>query len=555
MKKPIRQILKPIPQLFLASLVLLLGLNSCRKDDLIAFDSGNLAESPLLHESRILFNQQLAAHPATANDGVLRHQAHKIPLWDQAVQVELSVGPALKVPLVYEPQIFIQVGPNKESVPLSELGYLLLYNDSHGQQHAEVVIRIPDAEYWAHRNEEAREFSGITIVEDWWGRPIKTFKKTPGQEIIMLGSPVRGELPGRTKAKEEIENMVSDDRPHPPCEVITSRNSEGMYEVEFICPAGASDNGPNDGGHRQGEGEGTTSGGHPDSGGGGGGSGIGSGSEDSGNGDSNVKDPLRPGEYEDPLHGRRHRCRNPNILQTWCTDEDEYEQDLADRREQFLEKIDDSMLKPCIKNVLADIKKLSNGSVASIIQKFAGDIPGYNWKIVDGSLPQYWNAGTESNYDKIEKSVTTIFDSRKFNNSSDLMIAQNILHESIHAYLTTYFALNRPGFIADYPTMVKEWGIYNNWSSVHHEEFARSLVNNVASALKEYSILKGYVINDPNYFNDMAWAGLIETATFQNLSESDKNRMKNLFSSEQTGYNLSEEYIGIKGILVNCNQL
>ncbi|MFM6976804.1 MAG: hypothetical protein ACKOW2_08170, partial [Sphingobacteriaceae bacterium] len=58
----------------------------------------SISQSSLVGESRLLFNQGIAQRPALVNDGRLRHQVSKTPLWDQAEQVTLSVGPALKVP-------------------------------------------------------------------------------------------------------------------------------------------------------------------------------------------------------------------------------------------------------------------------------------------------------------------------------------------------------------------------------------------------------------------------------------------------------------------------
>ena len=46
---------------------------------------------------------------------------------------------------------------------------------------------------------------------------------------------------------------------------------------------------------------------------------------------------------------------------------------------------------------------------------------------------------------------------RSFNKQS---WARTILHESIHPYLASYYAISRPGWIAIYPEMVQDWEHY-----------------------------------------------------------------------------------------------
>ena len=64
-----------------------------------------------------------------------------------------------------------------------------------------------------------------------------------------------------------------------------------------------------------------------------------------------------------------------------------------------------------------------------------------------------------SPYYNLINGTTTVFDSQKYPNASELSWARTILHESIHAYLVTYFNTNRPGWMATYPQMVADWGV------------------------------------------------------------------------------------------------
>jgi hypothetical protein len=234
--------------------------------------------------------------------------------------------------------------------------------------------------------------------------------------------------------------------------------------------------------------------------------------------------------------------------------------------QSFLNKIDDSNLSPCMKAILAAIKNLSNGSVVGIIQKFAGETPGYNWTMKEGVLPQYVNGQTSPFYNSATGTVTTVFDSQKFTNASDLAITTTILHESVHSYLVAYFHTdpingNNSNTTA-YPDLLKdlEKTKHPNFNDLQHNEMIRNFMDDISKSLQEYSILKGYLINDPNYFKDMAWGGLT-TDKYGNLTplflqlvpnSTDRDRISNLLSSEQTGYDLNNNYKGIHGTLSGC---
>jgi hypothetical protein len=82
--------------------------------------------------------------------------------------------------------------------------------------------------------------------------------------------------------------------------------------------------------------------------------------------------------------------------------------------------------------------------------------------------------------------------------------------------------------------MVSEWGVMNDWNKLHHEEIARSIVNEVALALEEYGKSNGY--NLPSqFYQDIAWGGLKDTTTFKNLPFADQQRILNVISTELTG--------------------
>ncbi|WKB80389.1 hypothetical protein QYR09_11570 [Cellulophaga lytica] len=220
-------------------------------------------------------------------------------------------------------------------------------------------------------------------------------------------------------------------------------------------------------------------------------------------------------------------------------------------KELVEDKIDDSKLKPCMKTILADLKSLKKG-IAHIVTKFAGQNPGYNWELKDGNL----TGGTGStdppvSYNSATGTISTTFDSQAWSNASDLSWARTMLHESIHANLAVSFKISKPNWIATYPTMVAEWGKLQNWNDVHHEEIARSIVNDVAISLQEYGKNNGYNLTS-QFYSDMAWGGLQNTSTFKGLPANDRKRILDTIAIELTGKDVNGNNKTQKGKNAGC---
>ncbi len=218
----------------------------------------------------------------------------------------------------------------------------------------------------------------------------------------------------------------------------------------------------------------------------------------------------------------------------------------------FLNRIDDSDLNCCMKSIVADIKKLSNGSVAGIIQKFASGTPGYNWKMKDARLSLHKNGETHLAYKRATGTVTTLFDSRKLRDASDLCIAAIILHESVHAYLVAYFENegrfpDGGAFAKTYPALFKIYA--HDWRNINihqHTQMVQSFIADIANALQEFGRKRGY--NLPGqYYQDMVWGGLTSDSDYQPTilflqlvpDSADRERILNRLSSEQSGYDLN----------------
>jgi|GEM_PF-3022162 len=215
------------------------------------------------------------------------------------------------------------------------------------------------------------------------------------------------------------------------------------------------------------------------------------------------------------------------------------------------EKIIDDELDPCMQSIVQDLKGIEEG-VGEIIQKFAGETPGYNWELKSGNLNgQTAQTNPPALYDPARESITTVFDNTGWPDATNISWARTILHEAIHAYLVVYFQVNRPDWIATYPEMVEQWGEFQNWNDVHHEEIARSLVGEIAIALKEFGDSSG-LNYDLQFYRDLSWGGLHTTEAFLNKEPSEKDRIQNILSIELTGYNLSGSPSTQRGSNIDC---
>ena len=230
-------------------------------------------------------------------------------------------------------------------------------------------------------------------------------------------------------------------------------------------------------------------------------------------------------------------------------------------------KIDDTLLKPCMQGILSDVKNLTQGSVGQIIQKFSGTIPGYNWELKDGALAGNQNAFTSQAYNKTTGTVTTTFDGSKLVNATDLSIARTILHESVHAYLVSYFKIDPLSASKSYPDLVGDWakGIYGDQNTNQHAEFVRNFVSDITIALEEFGVNRGLRISS-QFYQDLAWGGLthtgkldssgnpIETAWFQTAfpSSVDRKRIVDNINIELTGKDFSGITKTQKGVNAGC---
>lgn len=191
-----------------------------------------------------------------------------------------------------------------------------------------------------------------------------------------------------------------------------------------------------------------------------------------------------------------------------------------------------------MKEILADLKNLSGNTVADIIQKFAGEVPGYNlefktayddesgrtaWvrnKTVNGNMQIFFNTNETTRQ-----------------NVTDLAIATTMLHESVHAYLYAFFNEDKKELKATYPELVARFfgekhGI--NIPKVQHNLMVKEFKDDIAESVYTYGMAKGYTY-PKSFYQDLAWKGLLDTDGYLALPESDRNRILNILLAEQYG--------------------
>lgn len=406
----------------------------------------------------------------------------------------------------------------------------VIFKEKDGETNVYILRYEPDVNWLVSNDFEFIEssYTGLLIVRDYYNNIVAEVEFREGYGRLTDNSP-----------------LSDGGRYHPPCE---DDNSDG---------------GSGSGGGGTGEGGGDTGGGGTGWGGTGAGTGDGGGSGGSSGGDSGGSSggtscswgtsKATGGLWIDCGEGllffmRAAGCDGPGDLDG---EENGPIGILVDKKSLMTEywensKIDDSQLKPCMQNIMTDLKSLTQG-VGQTIAKFAGNTPGFNWETKDGSLDG--QTGTTSvNYNITTGTVTSTFDSQAWLNATELSWARTILHESIHAnvvsvYYTTFSITQRATLLGpDWISALTNGG---------HDFIANNYLKLIADALEEYGQNKGYYLNR-TFYDDMSWAGLQGTPAFNSLSSADKSRILNTIVTELVGKNINGIRSTQKGTSAGC---
>lgn len=207
-----------------------------------------------------------------------------------------------------------------------------------------------------------------------------------------------------------------------------------------------------------------------------------------------------------------------------------------------------SYLPVCQQDILNDIQSISDGKISEIIASFSNNDTQnpFNWKIGQTSQNGPQLAHTDPNITTIASGnyAVTNLNVNRISNATDLLVAQTIMHEAIHAYIVNYY-YNNPWNLTSgqsdlenytYGEMVSEY-IFGNLSmnDAQHNQFIRdNMVYHVKIALKKYGQLNGYSLSD-TFYENLAWAGLQETDNYeQQLSAARRHDIELMLEAERT---------------------
>ena len=190
-----------------------------------------------------------------------------------------------------------------------------------------------------------------------------------------------------------------------------------------------------------------------------------------------------------------------------------YDGHCVDIEEQIINKLEGKA--ECVFNKL----KNSSTGFKNMIQKFDGDFPVSHLKYsIDNSLPDSANAITDNGGEYI---IEIKLNGNNLSQRTVLGLARTLTHETIHAEMYRKLrSVNYKVSINDFPGIYDYYRRHKNWQ---HEQMAAHYVGTIAGMLKEFDNSQ----NTNSLYTDLAWEGLQNTVTWNNLSNSEKDRIIN----------------------------
>lgn len=207
------------------------------------------------------------------------------------------------------------------------------------------------------------------------------------------------------------------------------------------------------------------------------------------------------------------------------------------------EEIDIEELTNCLQMLINTLIGSTKEEFKKIFDKFEGNSllvsMNFNVKI------QYSNeySATAWTHPKIENNFAKIYIHEENNaGATDLSLARTVMHEMLHAYLL---------FIQDFPqpdrslngllnAYIDKYNVPGNedYNAAHHNLFVEgAFINDIAEELKNFASALGYtdLLDDDQFFKDMAWGGLHETDVYIKMSTTDQQRIYRRYKAEISG--------------------
>lgn len=195
-----------------------------------------------------------------------------------------------------------------------------------------------------------------------------------------------------------------------------------------------------------------------------------------------------------------------------------------------------SDLPDCMGNILKSIQGITGTTIADMIQKFSGNVPGYDLVIMptvtDLTISGYVDKDL---YDDSGQLIIWMnINPDAVSNATDVAIATTLMHESIHAYLIAFYNNDPAAATQTYPELFDRYSekkvFYNN---IQHEFFATAFIADMALSLQKFTLKHNGFTYDSDFYNDMAWKGLTGTKAFMKLSDTKRKRIIDRIKAEQ----------------------
>jgi hypothetical protein len=228
---------KPILSTVAVTLLLCIPLffPNCRKSDV---RRGEPDATELIAQARAFVANDVTSRPAVLLPGNPRNertQRQRDIVWANASIMNFRGQPAVVAPLHFPKEIFVRTpfGGNN-NYRLDNQAKLLVYQDTAKAWHAEVVTSLPDTNF-LHSTQS--RFSGLILVEDWWGNPINKYMYMPDGRVLRL---VPGQDQDASATPKPIADKVTPDVMIQVCSYISGYNyavgaeDDGEYWEEFV---------------------------------------------------------------------------------------------------------------------------------------------------------------------------------------------------------------------------------------------------------------------------------------------------------------------------------
>jgi hypothetical protein len=202
------------------------------------------------------------------------------------------------------------------------------------------------------------------------------------------------------------------------------------------------------------------------------------------------------------------------------------------------EKIDNTQLDPCPKEVMEKLKNTTNADIASVLAKLGANSL-YTVNIVMKPATTYAEAQKISKYN-----YEIRVDQDRHTDGTKLFKATALIHEVIHAYFLSILddynttpSTALPSFPELFEVYVKKaHPTSTDKQDAQHLAMANKYVDAMASALQEYDA--NYLI-DYQVYKDLAWGGLSGTPIFNEtypLGSAENTRILNRYRAESSGH-------------------